>query len=356
MKRVLIINISDTTYNGVTSVIMNYVRPTHNTVKYDFVLCKIVDKRFVDELNELGENTYIPPCSRERHPVKYYRWLKNLMKRNKYDCVHVHGNSGTVYVEIHAAKKAGVPVRIAHSHSTSCKYLLVHKLLKSLLNKELTHAIACSDLAGKWLFDREHTILPNGIEVDRFKYSEDLRTRYRKELSLEDKFVIGHVGYMEDVKNHAYLLRVFEKLIQRKENAHLLLIGDGKIRAQIESSIFENGLSGYVTLLGKRPDIANLYQCMDVFVLPSIYEGLPVTSVEAQAAGLPCLISNNVTKQVSITENVKYINIQESNIDEWADALLNVYECDKQKAFNDVNNSEFNIENSVKILLSTYGC
>lgn len=355
-KKILIINTANTGFTGITSVIMNYVRKTYKNINYDFVLCGRVEEKFKNELETLGTNVFIPPCSRVKNPLGYSSWLKKLMKKNKYDVLHVHGNSGTMYFEINAAKQSKIPVRIAHSHSTSCKYMLAHKILKPLLNRELTDAIACSDLAGKWLFTRDYTVLQNGIDVDKFTFSHTVRDEYRKKLGLEDKFVVGHIGYMDTEKNHMFLLRVFKQLVEKRPDARLLLIGDGRLRSEIEQYIAENGLTDFVQVLGKRTDVANLYQCMDVFVLPSLFEGLPVTLVEAQAAGLPCLLSDIITKQVDITKRLQYISVEEADVYRWVNAMLTLSETGKNRTlYVDVlKRSEFNIENCVRNLLHIY--
>lgn len=261
-----------------------------------------------------------------------------------------------MYFEIHSAKKAGVPVRIAHCHSTSCKYMLVHRVLKPLLNRELTHALACSGLAGKWLFKNSFEVLPNGIDVDKFKYLQEIRDEYRRNLEVEDKFVIGHVGYMNSEKNHMYLLNIFDKFVKKCPESKLFLIGDGRLRPQIEAFISEHNLNESVQLFGKRSDMAQLYQCMDVFVLPSLFEGLPVALVEAQAAGLHCIVSDTVTKEVNVTQNVQYLGIGENDIDVWVNELY------KSKAIKNersgwsryIEDSEFNIVNSINELLALY--
>lgn len=355
MKRVLVVNTSPTGYTGITSVIMNYVRPTYTVVKYDFVLCGAAVESFLFELQSMSGDVFVAPCSRVKHPIKYMRWLSKILKSKKYDAIHVHGNSATTYIEIHAAKKAKVPVRIVHSHSTSCKYMAVHKLLKKRMNREVTDAIACSDMAGKWLFTKAFTVLPNAINVEKFKYNEEVRNQYRTEMGLEGKLVIGHVGYMDVEKNHIFLLRVMCELVKREKAVKLLLIGDGKLRAEIEQFISDNSLSDYVELLGKRSDVAQLYQCMDIFVLPSLWEGLPVTTVEAQTAGLPCFISDSVTKQVSITDSVRYLGIKDDDITKWVESILNIEEFNRTADFYKICGSEFNIKNSIEKLLSIYG-
>ena len=354
MKNILIVNTCSTGYNGITSVILNYVRHTYTEVKYDFVLCGTVVESYASELRKMGNEVFVAPCSRVKHPLKYMQWLSKILNSKKYDAIHVHGNSATTYIEIHSAKKANITKRIVHSHSTTCKHMLVHKLLKKRMNREITDAIACSDMAGKWLFTKEFAVLPNAIDIEKFKYDEQIRKSYRDEMELGEKLVIGHVGYMDVEKNHFFLLRVMKELVKVEKNAKLLLIGDGKLRTDIEQFIVDNSLSEYVILLGKRSDVAELYQCMDVFVLPSFCEGLPVTSVEAQTAGLPCFISSNVTRQVSITEKVKYIGIQDDDVAEWVENILNIKSIDRKSDFDKIRISDFNIENSKEKLLSIY--
>lgn len=320
--RVLVVNTVNTGLTGITTVIWNYASRTADAVQYDFVLCGRIEDGYREKFRSLGGNVLVPPCSRVKHPLKYSRWLLSIMRQSAYDAVHVHGNSGTMYFEMHAAKRAGIEKRIAHSHSTSCRFVLAHRLLKPLLNRELTHAAACSDQAGKWLYTRKYTVLPNGIDTDRFAYSPETRQRCRRELGLEGKCVVGHVGYMDVEKNQLYLLRAFRRVIQRNDAARLLLIGDGRQRGEIERFIQENNLSEYVQLLGKRADAAALYQGMDVFALPSLHEGLGIALLEAQTAGLPCIASTGVPREADVTGRVKFIGIEDSDLDVWADSIL----------------------------------
>lgn len=356
MKRVLVINTVNTSFNGITSVIMNYVRKTNKMVRYDFVLCSEVEPRIADELKRLGGNVFIPPCSRVKAPLAYSAWLRKLMKEQKYDVIHVHGNSGTMFFEVHAAKRLKIPARVVHSHSTSCKFMLAHRILKPLLNRELTHALACSDEAGKWLFTGKYTVLPNGIDVEKFAFSQDARNEYRKQLGLENKFVIGHVGYMDVEKNQLFLLRVMEQLVKRQPDARLLLIGDGKLRPEIEEFIQQYQLQDCVLLLGKRIDVMQLYQCMDVFTLPSVYEGLGVVLIEAQTAGLPCVASVGVPQSANALGLVKYIGIEDSDIKSWCNAITDAYGSvpDRADCYDRMKESIFNIDSCVDILLKTY--
>lgn len=355
-KKVLIVNTSYTGLTGITSVIMNYVKYNRTNVEYDFVLAAGVDPQAKNIFQNFGGRIFIPPVNRKKNPVHYYVWLKQLLKKNYFDVVHVHGNSGTMFFEIRAAKSVAVPIRIAHCHSSSCKHRHIHKLLKPWMNKDKTIGIACSDLAGKWLFNDDYVLLNNGIEISKYQFSPGTREQYRKQLCLENNFVIGHIGYMAEEKNHSYLLSIFRKVLQQKSNARLLLIGDGKLRNEIENQILLYGLKEYVHLLGKRSDAAQLYQCMDVFVLPSLFEGLPVSLIEAQTAGLHCVVSDKVTKQADLTGNITYLGIEQTNEAEWVSILCgDYYKFDRTEYADIMSKSDFNIDKCANILLSLYG-
>lgn len=356
MKKVLVINTANTGFTGITSVILNYTRATKDAVEYDFVLNATVVPTHRDMLAECGRAVHIPPCSRSKKPLRYMKWLTRLMREHKYDVVHVHGNSGTTYIEMRAAKKAGIPARVVHSHNTSTKFPLAHKVLKPLLNRTLTRAVACSEKAGEWLFSGDFIVLRNAIKIERFVYSSKTRDEYRKRMGLDGKLAIGHVAHMSEEKNHLYLLRIFQELVKREPDARLLLIGDGRLRGEIEKFIADAGLGDVVTLLGKRADVAELYQCMDAFVLPSHFEGLPVTLIEAQTAGLPCFVSDRVTREVDVTNETKFIGIEAADVERWVESLLSVKNGERDRAAYAklMLESGWNIDNCAEVLLEVY--
>ena len=354
MIRVLIVSTTDLGFNGITSVIMNYYRNIDKKkIQFDFVICEKIHESVSDEIKKLGGNIYILP-SRKKRLFKYIKSLKSLVKENNYKVVHVHGNSGTLYFDIHALKQVGVPVRIAHSHNSTCTYKIIHRLLKKPLSRETTHPIACSKLAGDWLFTKDYTVLNNGIDIEKFKFNNEVRDKYRREMDLEDKYVIGHVGNFLYQKNHEYLLKVFKEVVNRNPKAVLMLVGDGKLEAEIKSLINRLGIQDSVLMLGKRSDTAELMQAMDVFVFPSRFEGLPVVLVEAQSAGLKCIISNAITKECQITGEVEYLDLSEE-VDKWVDKILMIKSgYQRNIAFEKVRKSKFNIKNETKKLEEIY--
>jgi glycosyltransferase EpsF len=206
-----------------------------------------------------------------------------------------------------AAKQAGVPVRIAHSHSTLGKGEFKRNIMKTLLRPFSrlypTLLLACSEHAGRWLFgdkafDKGRVkVMRNAIDVNCFRFNLQIRERVRKDLGISEKLVIGHAGRFVSVKNHLFLFDIFKEVHSQRQDSVLLLVGDGELRTAAEERVKQYGLSDCVLFLGLRDDVHELYQAMDVFVLPSLYEGLPVVGVEAQCAGLPCLFSNRFTKE-----------------------------------------------------------
>lgn len=355
MKHVLLVCTPPMDLSGVASVIRNYLSVPGPQIRYEFVFCASSEEAVRRELSKVGP-IHTPPVGRLKHPFSYSRWLMRFLRAGEYDAVHVHGNSGTMYFDIHAAKKAGVPIRIVHCHSSSCTYRMAHRVLKPLLNRELTHAVACSAPAGKWLFTGPFTWLPNGIDTDRFRFSVGMREEARAALGLENAFVIGHVGQFLPVKNQEFLLEAFARVYRERQDAVLLLVGDGPLREKLRERAKELGLSHAVRLPGARADIERFYAAMDVFAMPSLFEGLPVTLVEAQASGLPCIISQAVTREADLTGRAVYLPIGAQDTERWAAALAAAQpEADRVRAGAPVEESLFNIRRSAGMLWQLYG-
>lgn len=352
-NKVLMVTTTSIGANGITSVIMNYYRNIdRKKVQIDFAIGEGIDEETKSDIEALGGKVYILP-SRKKETLKYIKSLKKIAKDN-YEIAHVHGNSGTMYLDIHTLKVAGVKTRIAHSHNSTCNHKIIHRLLKKHLNKEVTHSIACSKLAGDWIFDKEYMVINNGIDISKFSFNKDTRKVYRKNLNLENKFVIGHVGRFSYQKNHDFLLDIFKGIHDKISNSILVLVGDGELRDEIEHKIDKLGLKENVILLGKRNDIAEIMQIMDVFVMPSRYEGLPVVLVEAQASGLKVMAADTITTECKVTENIKFLSLD--NMQDWVDSIL---ESNKVYIRDDgveeiMYNSKFNIKNEVKNLEKIY--
>lgn len=355
MKKVLVINTVSASYNGITSVILNFAKATAHKIEYEFLLCAGGDEGVIGEFRDLGRVT-IPPYLRSSSPISYTLWLKKQVKVTGYDAVHVHGNSGTMYFDVLGAQLGGCKRRIVHSHSSSCTHGFVHKVLKPFLNNGMTVGIACSDLARDWLFTKKSRVVYNGIDVERYKFSPSVREEYRKTLGIDSDLVIGHVGYMDGIKNHRFLISAFAAAVKKNPHLKLLLIGDGDLRPQVEEQIAREGLADRVVLLGKRGDVDNIYQAMDIFVLPSVFEGLPVTLIEAQSCGLPCIASSSVTRQADVG-GVRFLGITDNDVSVWADALAKAEPSpNRAEGWTEVAKTDFNISVTAEKLLELYGC
>lgn len=348
---------------GVESVVMNYYRHIdRNKIQFDFICDNDSTNIPYDEIKKLGGRIIlVPPYQKV---FEYQKELIKIFKENNYKIVHSHINTLSIF-PLRAAKKAGVPVRIAHSHSTTNKKEWKKNTLKQILKPfskiYATNYMCCSELAGRWLFgNKEYDkgnvyLLNNAIDLDKFKYAEKVRKNKRKELNIsDDTIVIGHIGRFVEQKNHRFLIDIFDELHKQNNDSLLLLVGQGPLMEEIKEKVKNLGLKDSVKFLGQRNDINELYNAMDAFCLPSLYEGLPVVGVEAQASGLLCIFSNNMTKETKILESTVFMNL--SNLsNEWANRILKLLK--KHKKHNtkkDFSKYGFNIVEEVNKLEKYY--
>lgn len=312
---------------GVEQVVMNYYRNIdRNLVQFDFIVDEDSNRVPKDEIESLGGRVFfVPPY---QSLTRYVRKIRNLCKQEQWQIMHSHINALSVF-PLWAAKKEGVPVRIAHSHSTSGKGETIKNIIKYLLrtqaNRFPTHRVACGEYAGKWLFGENESfrVIHNAIVLDRFEYNEDVRSSLRRELGISDEaFVVGHIGRFMPQKNHAFLIEAFNRMCSYDENAILLLVGEGELKGEVEYQVKELGIEENVRFLGQRSDANDLYKVFDAFALPSLYEGLGIVGVEAQYAGLPCVFSDAVPREVDLTGTVAFMPA--SDPEAWARALCDL--------------------------------
>jgi len=313
---------------GAETLLMNMYRNIDRTkVQFDFLTCR--EGAFDPEIEALGGRVHRIPYLTEVGHSGYINALDQFFASHpEYRIVHSHMDKMSGFV-LRSAKKAGIPARIAHSHSTRSEGGIAARAYKwasgQLIRPCATHLLACSGKAAAWLFpnkDRQVAILKNGIESERFAFSTEVRSEVREELRLQaDDFVIGHVGRFSAPKNHSFLVEIFARFHQERPNSVLVLAGDGPLRTGIEEKVKELGLEQRVKFLGVRSDIARLLQGFDIFVFPSLHEGLPVTLVEAQGAGLPCVISDVITREVDMGLSlVDYVSLNQP-LESWVQAL-----------------------------------
>ena len=317
--KVLIINTVPFQLNGITSVIMNYYRNMDKQdLQTDFVVIDEMNSDYRRQLEADGCRIY--PLSRKKNPIVYMARLFGLLRRNGYDLVHVHGNSATMLFDVLPAKLAGVPVRIVHSHNTTCSHMKLHKLLLPFFRKCYTHGFACGQEAGAWLFGNDSFVeLKNGIDLGAYRYDQARRQEFRKRIQAGERTVIGHVGNFNEQKNHNFLLDCYAKLVETKDDYLLLLIGEGDLMDAMKEKAAQLNIQDKVLFLGKTTEVPGYFQAMDAFVLPSLHEGLPVVLVEAQAAGLPCYVSDKVTEQSDLTNSFVFLPIDDASA--WAQRM-----------------------------------
>jgi len=317
--------------SGVDTVVMEYYRHIDRSrVQFDFIMDGYNETPVDQEIKRLGGQVYkVEPY--EQNMLNNIRQCEAIFRDNDYKIVHSHLNTLNVF-PLYAAWRAKVPVRIAHNHSTAApgegKKTMLKYMLRPFAKVFATHYCACSAYAGRWLFGNRFYnsgkvhLLKNAINIDKFSYNKEIRNRVRRELHLEDKYVVGHVGRFVYQKNHTFLIDIFYEVKKRNPDAILMLIGSGQLEGDIKKKVRDLGLFDSVLFLGTRSDVANLLQAMDIFVLPSHYEGLPLVALEAQATGLRTIVSDSVTKEVQVTDLLEFCSLTQSAA-EWAEHVLN---------------------------------
>lgn len=338
--RILVINTVRFKLNGISAVIMNYYKAMDKKEKQmDFVAIDEPSDEYKKMFQQYGINCYVVNKS---NIIKYVNRLTTVARQGNYDIAHVHGNSANMAIELFACWAAGIKIRIAHSHNTSSLHPLTHKLLYPLFSILYTDGFACGYDAGKWLFhNKPFVVIKNGIDLKGYQFNRSVRAEYRKRINSENRTIIGHIGNFIEQKNHTFLLDVFAELVKIRKDYLLLLISDGYLLGVMQEKVHSLGLDDCVLFLGKTTEVQKYLQAMDIFVLPSLHEGLPVVLVEAQATGLPCIVSDAVSHEADLTKSIKFLNIYDATqwariIDEEAQHLNNRNRCEIYKKWQDV--------------------
>ncbi len=341
---------------GVETTLMNIFRSIdREQVVLDFLLTTDKECDYSAEIRELGGKIYFVPNRKEGF-TKNRKALDEFFKSHpEYKIVHMHGASLTYIEPLKAAKRAGVPVRIIHSRNTqqsgSKLHVLLHYWHQRQIKDVATHYFACSGLARDWMYGKripkdECRIINNGIISRKFVFDEAVRKQVRGELGLgNNEFAVVNVGRLADQKNHGFLLDVFKEIVKINPDSKLFLIGEGPNRGKIEEKIREYKLNDKVQLLGVRGDINVLLQGMDLFLMPSLYEGLPGSVVEAQGSSLPCLLSDTITKEVAITNLVQYMSLQDDAA-KWAETAEEMWKnSGRRNTREEIVDAGFDMEN-----------
>lgn len=361
MVKILFISTSGLKSDGITAWMQQTVIAMDRTgFSFDAVAWEGADPRVIEEIERCGIAVRILP-SRQKSVGSYCRGLLRLMRRGGYDVVHVCGSSGLTAVELQLAKSARIPVRICHSHNTSCAHRALDKLLRPLMRDTMTDALACGNGAGRWLFgNRDYSVVPNGRRLSSYRFDPAARRQMRQELGLTDNQVaLGHVGRFNEQKNHGKLLSIFSELRERSSRYRLFLVGDGDLREQVEDQVSAKGLAEDVVFLGRRTDIPRLLNAMDCMLLPSLYEGFPNVVVEWQANGLPCVLSDTVSRECALTDLVGFCSLDDSRSGDWVATVEKMLaatdrERDSEDAVCSLRKQGFDIEDSAALQRGIY--
>ena len=298
---------------GQETLIMNVFRELdRKKYQFDFIVQRNDKGFYDDEIKRLGGNIYIIDRL-TKNPIKHFYQLFKILKNNKYDVFHRHTNSSIVFLDVLVAKICNISKIVVHSHSTSSNTSnFIHKLFKPILNVFKIIRVACSSDAGKFMFGtKKFKIINNGINIEKFSYNERIRNKIRENLNIDkNEIVIGHVGRFTYEKNQEFIIEIFSDLIKDTlYNYKLLLIGDGDNIIYIRDKANNCGLDKKVVFLGNKKNVNEYLQAFDLFVFPSLYEGLGISLIEAQTSGIRCIASNHIPKESIITNNIYVLEL-----------------------------------------------
>lgn len=316
--KILVVITNGMKREGVTTTQLEFFRVMDKTdMIIDIAAVGEIYEDVVDEFQKYGCNVVIFP-NRKKSPINYIRKLWKTLKSNHYDIIHVHGSSSIMVIELFAAKLAGIKVRIAHSRNTSCDHKLANAVLRPIFDKSYNVAFACGEEAGKWLFrKKDFIVIHNGKDLDKFCFDAKIRDDMRCKFELSDQLTVGFVGNLKEQKNPFFLLDIFKAIHDKKPSSRFFIIGDGDLRQEIEIKAQELGIYDETHFMGRISYVSEMLQAMDIMLLPSKWEGLPNVVIEWQASGLPCIVSDTVTKECKLTDLVHFMSIHESP-EQWA--------------------------------------
>ena len=357
-------SVSNMARAGIETMLMNYYREMDRSrIQFDFLANKPAPGEYDEEIRSMGGRVFVSPGLNPLHFPQYKRFVADLLRNNPdIEIVHAH-NEAMGYYALQSAKDAGIRVRIAHAHNTQIirdyKYPL-KMICKQLLPGAATDYWSCGRDAGIYYYGEKRWnesgfILRNAIDVPRFAFRQEDRARLRKLHDLENCFVIGHVGRFNVQKNHTRLLDIFAAFIRNVPDARLALIGIGELEQSVKEKAQTMGIQDKVLFLGQMANVNEWYQAMDCFVLPSLFEGLPVVGIEAQAAGLPCIFSDRVTDEVLLSSQARRVPL-EADDQEWAREILTARQSvtDRNQGADVVRKAGYDIHAEAKKLQEIY--
>ncbi|SFC09859.1 Glycosyltransferase involved in cell wall bisynthesis [Alkalibacterium subtropicum] len=344
---------------GVEAMVMNYYRHIDRSrIQFDFIVDEDSSIVPYDEITALGGRVFIVPAYQQ--VIQYRQALMTILKENHYGIIHSHINALSVF-PLSTAKRAGVPIRIAHSHSTAAPGETVKNIIKNILRPLSktypTHFCSCSRGSGEWLFGKKFvttdrlTIINNGIEVEKFMFDEKERAKIRRELGITDKYVIGHTGRLSFQKNQEFLISLIHELSKKEPDVVLLLLGNGQEREKLIRQAQRLDIRDKIHFLGNKSDVNRYYNAMDIFAFPSRYEGFGISAIEAQVSGMPVILSDNVPQEACLTGKCKFLSIDQG-VKPWVETVTQ-YKRDPGRESN-IDIFDYNIEHTAEKLEAYY--
>lgn len=365
MKRILVIGLTEK-MGGVETFIYNTtINSNKNKIKYDYLIHSSNDCVFKKEISEFyndGENHFYFFPKFKKNPLKCIIELFKFYKKNKdtYDFIHLETGSTAEVVYVFPFNLFIKAKVITHSHNGNGYNRLINAIFKPIVNIISYKKLSCSNEATKWLFGKKYisgtTIINNGIDHNKFRFSNKYRKEIRKKYAIKDKKVIGHIGRFSPQKNHDFIIKLFEKIYKNDNNFCLLLVGVGELEDTIKEKVNQLGLNDCVIFAGLQMEAYKYYSAFDYFLMPSLYEGLPIVGIEAQNSGLVCLFSDTIDKDILITDRAYMIALS-SEISEWTKKICSTFDNDisKRENYADIiDNKGYSINNTVKVLQKIY--
>lgn len=366
-KRILQIGTGNFGRGGLSTIVLNFgLNQDSSKVIFDYLIMdKVSDEKYIKQIENKGGKVYE---LKSKNSIEKICNLKNFFKNSNYETIHIHisiAKISTFVIQL-LFKLYGGKTIILHSHSTGIDInrgnrkiaLLRHNILKNVLPLLTDEFLTCSKLAGEWIYPKRYLdrvkIINNGIEVAKYRFDLEKRNQLREKMNLENKFIIGNVGRFSYQKNHEFLIKIFNEIQKVEKESVLLLIGKGELEQKIKGQVEQLNLKDKVIFLGVTDKVEEYLQIMDVFLLPSRFEGLPIVGVEAQASGLQCFFSKNITEELKITKLCQFLNISISP-KEWAKQILNYktgYE--RNNMTKELEKSGYSIKSSAKELEKIY--
>lgn len=346
---------------GTETMLMNHYRALDRTkVQFDFLVHYQAEGAYEKEIIAMGGRIFRAPSIRPWSYYQYFKWLSKFFENYHQDYIAVHGhiqeNSGFA---LYYAKKYGINYRLMSSHIAPMHIdykFLFRQFAQIYCRRSATVRLACGVDAGKHLYgNKDFMVMRNAIDTGRFIFNSQRRKCLRNEIGVnDDEILIGHVGRFNPQKNHTFIIKVISEAIKQNNKVKLALVGTGYLLDDIKTAVATNGIDDHVLFLGSRSDVNELLQAFDVFFMPSLYEGLPVSVIEAQSAGLPCVLSDTIDKDCDVTGNVKFLSLSQP-ISDWCVAITESARTPRENTQDMILQAGYDVHENLKFLLPLYG-